>query len=82
MDPVQLARAHLRPEDQVVRDRDLPERLQALAGEFGAGFDPEKAAEWVQDQLRNSPEYHFVWGLMRAGVMEVRASVRTWFMGS
>ncbi|MEW5298699.1 MAG: hypothetical protein WDW36_001791 [Sanguina aurantia] len=71
MDPVQLARAHLRPEDQVVRDKDLPERLQALAAEFGAGFDPQRAAEWVEGRLRHSPEYSFVWGLMKAGIMEV-----------
>jgi transcription elongation factor SPT6 len=32
MDPEQLARAHLRPEDQAIRDVDIPERLQVGAG--------------------------------------------------
>lgn len=35
MDPEQLARAHLRPEDQAIKDRDVPERLQVGAGGVG-----------------------------------------------
>lgn len=54
MDPEQLARAHLRPEDQAIKDRDVPERLQeALGADGGAGdvasgkIDLDAAADWI-----------------------------------
>ncbi len=54
MDPEQLARAHLRPEDQAIKDRDVPERLQETLGpDGGAGdvangkIDLDVAADWI-----------------------------------
>ncbi|GLC44284.1 hypothetical protein PLESTB_000760900 [Pleodorina starrii] len=79
MDPEQLARAHLRPEDQEIKDRDVPERLQevlgldggagAAAAGPGAGMDLDAAAEWVYATMReaNTPE----WQLLARGVEEI-----------
>ncbi|GLI70134.1 hypothetical protein VaNZ11_014942 [Volvox africanus] len=81
MDPEQLARAHLRPEDQEIKDRDIPERLQEVlgpeanggAGGGGAGPQPgmdlDAAAEWIYHTMRNgnTPE----WQLLARGVEEI-----------
>ncbi|KAG2438290.1 hypothetical protein HYH02_010988 [Chlamydomonas schloesseri] len=74
MDPEQLARAHLRPEDQAIKDRDVPERLQELLGSDGgaapgAGMDLDAAAEWVYTNMReaNTPE----WRLLARGAEEI-----------
>ncbi|EFJ40270.1 hypothetical protein VOLCADRAFT_120010 [Volvox carteri f. nagariensis] len=79
MDPEQLARAHLRPEDQEIKDRDIPERLQEVLGldggaggaAAGAGFglDLDAAADWIYTTMRdnNTPE----WQLLARGVEEI-----------
>ncbi|GFR40315.1 hypothetical protein Agub_g851, partial [Astrephomene gubernaculifera] len=73
MDPEQLARAHLRPEDQEIKDRDMPERLQETLGPDGGGpsggMDLDAAAEWIYRTMReaNSPE----WQLLARGVEEI-----------
>ncbi|KAG2488784.1 hypothetical protein HYH03_012781 [Edaphochlamys debaryana] len=73
MDPEQLARAHLRPEDQAIKDRDVPERLQELLGaDTSAGMDLDAATEWVYRALRegNTPE----WQLLARGQEEIDGS--------
>ncbi|KAG2429563.1 hypothetical protein HXX76_010798 [Chlamydomonas incerta] len=84
MDPEQLARAHLRPEDQAIKDRDVPERLQELLGPDGgaapgAGMDLDAAAEWVYAAMRdaNTPE----WRLLARGAEEIDGTYDAVVMG-
>lgn len=85
LDPDLVAAHHLRPEDEAIRERDVPERLQLLgdralqpaaaAGEEVEATSPSgyrAAADWLFDALFADPQGPpLVQELFRRGVVEV-----------
>lgn len=51
LDPELVAAHHLLPEDQLIRDTDVPERLQLLGPILTEPLDYTAAAEWIYDQV-------------------------------
>lgn len=51
LDPDMIAAHHLRPEDEAIRNRDVPERLQLLGRLYENKPDYEACATWVHRHL-------------------------------
>lgn len=77
VDPETLAAHHLLPQDQIIRDVDLPERYQLLGKIVEEPIDYEQAAEWIFQQL-------FVKGrtlarqIVEDGIIEVEGGEHMW----
>ncbi|GAX85636.1 hypothetical protein CEUSTIGMA_g13051.t1 [Chlamydomonas eustigma] len=78
LDPETLAAQFLKPEDQAIKEKDFPERLQLEGIDPSESLDIATASEWIYDHIFGDLAYdRLVRNLVENGILEVDGNTPT-----